>query len=105
MALQIHEEWLPHIKEILSAPGVTVVVGATDSGKTSFATMLANSALSAGVPAAMVDGDMGQSEIGPPAAISMGLVDNEIESMSGITARKLFFVGYTSPVNHFLNFK
>jgi polynucleotide 5'-hydroxyl-kinase GRC3/NOL9 len=101
MALQIHEEWIPHIREILSAPGVTVVVGATDSGKTSFSAMLANSAVRAGVPAAVVDADMGQSEIGPPTAISMGLVDNEIQSLSDIVQRKLFFVGYTSPVNHF----
>lgn len=102
MTVILPESWKSHIDDILSSPGVTVVVGDTDTGKTSFCTRLANSAFEAGVSTAVVDSDIGQSEIGPPTTIGLGLVDAEIETLSDVKPRSLYFVGTTSPMGHLL---
>lgn len=100
MSLLLPDEWKLHIEEILSSPGVTAVVGDTDTGKSSFCALLANAALAAGISAAVVDSDIGQSEIGPPGTIGMGLVEGELETLHGIRPRSLYFVGATSSYGH-----
>lgn len=102
MTLHLPNEWQSHIEDITSNPGVVVVVGDTDVGKTGFCTLLANQGLAAGIPTAIVDGDTGQSEIGPPTTIGLGLVDSPIQAMSDLHPRMLYFVGSTSPVDHLL---
>jgi len=100
--LQTPEEWQSHISEIISSPGITVVVGDLDTGKTSFCALLANAAFLAGVSTAVVDGDIGQSEIGPPTTIGLGLMESEIRSLSDLSPRRLHFVGSTSLSGHLL---
>lgn len=102
MALHLLDEWKSHIDNITSSPGVIVVVGAPDTGKTSFCTLLANAAIRAGISTAVVDGDTGQSDIGPPTTIGLGLMESEIETLSDLRPRALYFVGSTSPVGHLL---
>jgi len=102
MAFQVPDEWQPHLQDIVSTPGVTVVIGAVDTGKTSFCALLANQALRAGVSTAVVDGDMGQSEIGPPTTVGLGIVESPIQALSDVEPRALCFIGTTSPVGHLL---
>ena len=102
MSLRPPDEWKPHVDDILSSPGITVVVGAVDTGKTSFCTLLANRAVESGIPTAVVDGDVGQSEIGPPTTVGLGLVESQIRTLSELEPRSLYFVGSTSPVGHLL---
>ncbi|MHB1000544.1 MAG: Clp1/GlmU family protein [Armatimonadota bacterium] len=102
MRLNIINDWESHIDEILSVPGIIAVIGETDTGKTSFCSLLANRALDAGISTAVVDADMGQSEIGPPATIGLGLVDEPIQTLRDLHQRGLYFIGATSPVNHLL---
>ncbi|MHB0912810.1 MAG: Clp1/GlmU family protein [Armatimonadota bacterium] len=95
MPVEMLKSWEPHVADVLARPGVTVVVGDVDAGKTSFVSLLSERAIAAGVRAAVVDGDIGQSEIGPPTTV--GLADaGETEP------RALYFVGDTSPVGHLL---
>lgn len=100
MPFQTLAEWESHIEEIVSSPGVIVVVGAADAGKTSFCTILANRSHEAGVPTAVVDADMGQSEIGPPTTLGMGMLDGAIRGLSDLRPRGLYFIGSTSPVGY-----
>lgn len=100
MPLQTAAEWAPHIEEMVSTPGIIMVIGAVDTGKTSFCTLLANRTHEAGTPTAAVDTDMGQSEIGPPTTLGMGLLQSSIRSLSDIHPRGLYFVGATSPVGY-----
>ena len=81
---------------------MTVVVGAVDTGKTSLCALLASRGLEAGIPTAVVDGDMGQSEIGPPTTVGLGLVESHIQSLGDLEPRALYFIGSTSPVGHLL---
>lgn len=88
------------LDEITSNPGVVMVVGVSDAGKTSFCVQLANKAVESGLSTAIVDSDVGQSEIGAPGTIGMGLLDGPVESMSDVRPKCLHFIGATSPIYH-----
>ncbi len=77
-----------------------MVIGETDAGKTTFCTQLANAALSAGARPAVVDADVGQSEVGPPGTIGMGVAGEPIDVLSDVKPSKFHFVGATSPAGH-----
>lgn len=102
MHLQVPDKWRDHLDDIINSPGITVALGSTDTGKSSFCTILANHAFAKGVSTAIVDGDVGQSEIGPPTTIGMGILNAPIESLNSIEPHSLYFVGSTSPVGHML---
>ena len=74
-----------------------MMLGAIDVGKTTTATRLADAAVRAGIPAAVVDADVGQSDLGPPAAIGWGPVHAPVHQMGEIPPAGLWFVGDTSP--------
>ena len=102
--MPVHEpdEWREHIDAVISSPGVVAVVGDVDVGKSTFCALLANRGLQAGIPTAVIDADMGQSEIGPPTTIGLGLVETPIQALGDLDPRALFFVGSTSPAGHLL---
>ena len=102
MPLHEPDEWREHMDAIMASPGVVAVVGDVDVGKSAFCALLANRGLQAGIPTAVVDADMGQSEIGPPTTIGLGLVETPIQALGDLDPRALFFVGSTSPVGHLL---
>lgn len=79
-----------------------MILGGVDTGKTRFCLELCMAALEAGVPAAIVDADVGQSEVGAPGTIGMALVDKQVESLSELKPKRLYFVGATTPANHLL---
>lgn len=95
-------EWQSLIRELTASPGVVMVLGATDTGKTSFCYELCMAGLEAGVPTAIVDADVGQSEVGAPGTVGMALVEKPVEGLSDIKPRRLYFVGATSPAEHLL---
>ena len=93
-------EWVEIITEIASNPGVAMIVGAADTGKTRFCVELCNAGIESGKKVAVVDADVGQSEIGAPGTIGMALADKPIEALSDLKPKRLYFVGVTSPVRH-----
>ena len=100
--MEISPEWQNLVSEIVASPGVVMVVGGVDVGKTNFCLQLAWAGHDAGIPTAVVDSDIGQSEIGAPGTIGMSLVDKPIESFSDLKPKRLYFVGGTSPVGHLM---
>jgi polynucleotide 5'-hydroxyl-kinase GRC3/NOL9 len=74
-----------------------MMLGAVDVGKTTTATHLAGAAVLAGMSAAVVDADTGQSDLGPPAAVGWGPVSAAARQMADIPLAGLWFVGDTSP--------
>jgi polynucleotide 5'-hydroxyl-kinase GRC3/NOL9 len=91
-------------ERLLSAPGVTFLLGGIDSGKTTFGMELALRAVGAGIPTAIVDGDTVQSTIGPPTTVGLKHVGSlEVltrEALRGADA--LGFVGSLVPKGHLL---
>lgn len=100
--MEISPEWQNIIHEIIAAPGVVMVIGSVDVGKTNFCLQLARASYESGIPTAVVDADIGQSEIGAPGTVGMSLVDRPIEALSDLKPRRIYFVGGTSPVGHLL---
>jgi polynucleotide 5'-hydroxyl-kinase GRC3/NOL9 len=80
-----------------------LLLGASDTGKTTFAVELARRLAQAG-PVAFVDADIGQSRIGPPTTVGWALMDDPQKDFSQLETRGIFFVGAVSPVGHLLQF-
>lgn len=96
----VPQSWTEPCKELLNLqtrPITALVLGTVDSGKTSFCTYLVNKVLSAKRKVAVLDGDMGQSDIGPPSTVAYAFVTKPITDLFNLQARNAFFVGDTSP--------
>ncbi len=79
------------------------LLGHSDSGKTTFCRKLINLAVNQGKPIALVDSDVGQTTIGPPACIgSQIFMDPQDAGRFGQDFCKLYFVGSTSPRGNLL---
>ena len=76
---------------------VTLVIVPSDTGKTTLTTRLA-AALAAGGPVAIVDADLGQSDIGPPTTIGLGRARPDLGRAGDAELLGLEFVGATTPV-------
>jgi polynucleotide 5'-hydroxyl-kinase GRC3/NOL9 len=96
----IPKSWIMAFEKVLKSktqPAVIMVLGAVDSGKTSFCTYLVNRLLNMEKKVAVLDGDLGQSDIGPPCTIAYAFVTKPIADLFSLEAENAFFVGITSP--------
>lgn len=95
----IPDPWKKINDEVLSQlkPYTVMTLGGVDCGKTSFCTFLANQAVASGYRTVIIDADLGQSDIGPPATIGLGLVQEPVIDPFYLKAKKIFFVGTTNP--------
>jgi polynucleotide 5'-hydroxyl-kinase GRC3/NOL9 len=80
--------------------GVLMLIGAPDTGKSTFARFLFQRLAAAGRRPAYLDGDPGQSSLGPPGAITAALAAGKAFPPAGPWYR--WFVGAVSPVRHML---
>ncbi|MEM2099214.1 MAG: Clp1/GlmU family protein [Candidatus Bathyarchaeia archaeon] len=78
-------------------PITALILGKSDSGKTSFCTYLINKLLSEKNNVAILDGDLGQADVGPPCSIAYTIVSKPITDLFTLKAENAFFVGCTSP--------
>jgi polynucleotide 5'-hydroxyl-kinase GRC3/NOL9 len=84
------------------AARIVLVLGESDTGKTSLVTYLATALLADGGSVAVVDSDLGQSEVGPPTTVGLGRLRAGVERLADAEVAGLFFVGATSPRDHLL---
>lgn len=102
----LHPSWAQAIEALAVDPGLAMVLGASDTGKT---TWIASAVRQLGhaerLPLAIVDADIGQSTIGPPATVALGQV-SERPGIEGAlpppSCQDLAFVGAVSPIGHLL---
>lgn len=100
---ELHQVWRAVGDKIAREGGVAMVVGAVDVGKSTFCSAIAYHALQLGKKVAVVDADIGQSDIGPPGTIGMGFAHSEMMELADIPLSALYFVGDISPQGHFLD--
>jgi polynucleotide 5'-hydroxyl-kinase GRC3/NOL9 len=94
----IPELWSRASEKVLGLRKATVVIlGGGDSGKTTFSTYLANKAVRRKLCVAIIDGDIGQANLGPPTTISYGFVKTTLLDLFSVRPEKSYFVGLTSP--------
>ncbi len=79
---------------------VTLILGTSDTGKTSLTARLAGALAARGERVAVVDADVGQSEIGPPTTVGLGRVTGNLGRLGEAEVLALEFVGDTSPVRY-----
>ncbi len=102
MEIKPSEEWI-EIGEVFERKGGRLfVIGASDSGKTTFLLFMLNFLIKKGKRVGMLDLDIGQSSIGPPTTVGFGIASKEVETLTEIKPEKLYFVGSVSPKGHLL---
>lgn len=92
--------WEPVAERILQTGSLkrkVMIIGETDSGKSTLATYLLNMAISLGLKVGLIDGDIGQSDICPPGSVGSALVDGRVFDLRDVKANYVAFVGATSP--------
>jgi len=99
-----HDAHSRAIDGLLERGGVVFLVGGIDTGKTTFGLEMMRRAAAAGLPAAFVDSDIGQSTVGPPTTIGLKLcLDGaEVTRTSVRVADALGFVGSITPPGYLL---
>ncbi|HVL81693.1 MAG TPA: Clp1/GlmU family protein [Actinomycetota bacterium] len=87
------------VAELVASPGRVFVTGGIDSGKTTFVLRLARAAVEAGIPTAVIDADLAQSTIGPPATVGLKLFRSveDLDPASLGSPDAMAFVGTVSP--------
>lgn len=92
-----YSAWETTLDTISEAGGVTLVLGGSDVGKTTFTRLLLNRLVERHGRAAVIDADLGQSDVGPPACIGLAYAHTPVQALSDLTPHALAFVGSTSP--------
>jgi polynucleotide 5'-hydroxyl-kinase GRC3/NOL9 len=98
--IDIHPNW-----EKLTFPslrGVILVVGAPDTGKTTFARYLYRRLCKHHERVAFIDGDMGQATLGPPTTMTLALSEPGDDAFPPVGPRYRAFVGDVTPRGHML---
>jgi polynucleotide 5'-hydroxyl-kinase GRC3/NOL9 len=85
------------LREIQKKPTVALVVGGLDSGKTSFCTYLINRLVGEKRRVAVLDEDLGQSDVGPPCTVAYAYVAKPVTDLFNLKPANAFFVGSNSP--------
>jgi len=96
----IPESWETAVSTVLATahrPTIVMIIGAIDVGKTSFCAYLANRALKEKRSVAIIDADLGQSDVGPPSTIGSCRVTKPIRDPFEMSAENVCFIGVTSP--------
>jgi polynucleotide 5'-hydroxyl-kinase GRC3/NOL9 len=101
-AIDLPPGWEAAAATILNSDGVTLVLGGSDCGKSTFCRFILAVAHTAGKQMALIDGDLGQSHLGPPATLGLNIYPPCNPNSSGLFPDSLYFIGQTSPLGKFL---
>ena len=100
--LQVPPAWKAAAAEIFERGLRTVlVIGGSSVGKSSFCRYLAEALLAQQAAVAFIDADIGQSNLGPPAAVTLGYLTRPVD-FPAVPVAACYFVGSTGPMGRFL---
>ncbi|MFP4687291.1 MAG: Clp1/GlmU family protein [bacterium] len=101
----IPQSWDELVGEIeANRPSCVLVFGEMDTGKTFFSTYLTNRLLETFNGVAVMDCDLGQSDIGPPGTVGMTIFNEPAVALDTVDWDELAFVGAHSPGLHMVPF-
>ena len=93
----IPASWKKAAETLRQTRGVAVILGDVNAGKSTLCTYLANRCLRSGATISVIDADIGQADIGPPATASSSTIAKNIFSLRELKPEKAYFIGATSP--------
>jgi polynucleotide 5'-hydroxyl-kinase GRC3/NOL9 len=96
LAIIPEPEWEELGKNLLQHTGPTVLIGATNSGKSTLTQYLLRRFIENHTTIALVDTDIGQSSLGMPGTITMKVFKN-LRDIEVFHAEKTFFIGSLNP--------
>jgi polynucleotide 5'-kinase involved in rRNA processing len=91
------EQTFESLARELSRPGVYMLIGGLDTGKTTLAMQAIHNAVHAGQTAVLVDADVGRTTVGPPTCVGMRVFRNRSDLDQVDQPDALHFVGTTTP--------
>lgn len=95
--IDVPSAWREAADQVLGSESRRIlVVGATDVGKSIYCRYLSGRLLETGARVAVVDADIGQKDIGPPATVTLGFPDRA-QPFSATPPAAFHFVGSTNP--------
>jgi polynucleotide 5'-hydroxyl-kinase GRC3/NOL9 len=100
--IEVSKIWLEILEIFLKTSGTMVVLGDVNTGKSTFCRWICSQLVSASKLIAFLDADLGQTDLGPPGCISLGVFNNLPLEFSVRNFDNLFLVGSTTPVRHLL---
>jgi polynucleotide 5'-hydroxyl-kinase GRC3/NOL9 len=95
------EEWHDLLNVLKEEKGVAILLGATDTGKSTLAKFLTFNLCQQGLRVALVDADIGQSILGPPATIGFSVFKSDPNWQLVLSPPEICFVGSITPEGHF----
>lgn len=93
----IPTSWIEAAQIIQQSSKVSVIIGDVDSGKSTLCTFLANKLFKQNVKVAVIDADIGQADVGPPATVAAATINKPIMGLQELQPEHSFFIGDTSP--------
>ena len=94
-------EWYAILDTLEEEKGIAILLGATDTGKSTLAKFLIFNLCKRGLKVALVDADIGQSFLGPPTTIGFSVFKSDPGWELLLSPPEIFFVGSTTPEGSF----
>jgi polynucleotide 5'-hydroxyl-kinase GRC3/NOL9 len=101
MEISAPHEWYGLLDVLKEEKGIAILLGATDTGKSTLARFLISNLCQRGRKVALVDADIGQSFLGPPATIGFSIFKSDPDWQLILSPPEIFFVGSITPEGHF----
>ena len=101
MEILAPKEWFGLLDVLEEGKGIAILLGATDTGKSTLAKFLISHLCQRGLKVGLVDADIGQSFLGPPATIGLAVFKSDPDWEVVLSTPQIFFVGSTTPEGHF----
>lgn len=89
-------EWEGLVEGLVNRKGTALLLGATNSGKSTLARYLIERFILKNIVASLIDSDIGQSSLGLPGTINMKIFKT-VEDIKDFSTEKIFFVGSLNP--------
>ncbi len=101
MEITAPQEWYVLLDILEKERGIAIIIGATDTGKSTLAKFLIFNLCERGLKVALVDADIGQSFLGPPTTIGLSLFKSDPDWKLLLSPPEIFFVGSITPEGYF----
>ncbi len=92
------EQVFEHYTNSNIRPFKVMLIGGTDSGKSTLTSYIANLALTRGLRVGIVDADIGQGDIAPPACMGSCILNDYIFDLRDVKGSNYYFIGKLSPM-------
>jgi polynucleotide 5'-hydroxyl-kinase GRC3/NOL9 len=97
MEISASRDWFDVSNTLKEEKGIAILLGATDTGKSTLAKFLISNLCQQGLKVALVDADIGQSFLGPPATIGLAVFKSDPDWEIVLSPPEIFFVGAATP--------